>query len=344
MRSLCYTAPGYTMYDLPRPVMKYSDDVIVSIAYCGICGSDINVIRGFEDENIDGIKPGQKYQLGHEASAYVEELGPEAKAKGLKVGDKVALYYNQHCGKCYHCRNGQEQFCDNMQARCGFFSDYYALNEQQVYKLPPDTNMAAAALMEPLTVVLRGAEMLQMKPGVKVAVSGGGGIGLLFVQVLRNMGAAKITVLEPVESKRQMALKYGADFAIDPIKENVRDIARDITGGFGFDCVVECSGIPAAIQTAYDIGGRGSALELFACYPKNAEYKVSLDSFFTKEVRMLSVFQSPYMYPRAMEMFGRIDPAPFVQHIYDASEWKKAFEYRMTGEPQKVMIRFAGDR
>jgi (R,R)-butanediol dehydrogenase/meso-butanediol dehydrogenase/diacetyl reductase/L-iditol 2-dehydrogenase len=330
------------MYDIAKPTLKYQDDIIVRIAYCGICGSDINVIRGYEDENIDGIVPGEKFQLGHEASGYVEELGPEAKAKGLKIGDRVVLYYNHHCGKCYHCRNGQEQFCDNMQSRAGFFADYAVVNEQQAYKMPADTNMAAAALVEPISVVLRGIEMCGIKPGAKVAVSGGGGIGLLFIQLLRNLGGAEITVLEPVEGKRQMALKYGAEHAVDPLKENVREISKEITHGVGFDVVIESSGVAGAIQTAYDIGGRGSTLELFACYPKGAEYKLSLDSFFLKEVKMLSVFQSPYMYPRAIEMFKRINPEPFLQHIFDAKDWKQAFEYRMTGEPQKVMIRFAG--
>jgi (R,R)-butanediol dehydrogenase/meso-butanediol dehydrogenase/diacetyl reductase/L-iditol 2-dehydrogenase len=344
MRSICYTAPGFSLYDLPKPELRGSDDVLVSIAYCGICGSDINVIKGYEDENIADIVPGEKYLLGHEASAYVEELGPEAKAKGLKAGDKVVLYYNQHCGKCYHCRNGQEQFCDNMRNRSGFFSDYAVLNEQQVYRMPDDTNMAAAALVEPISVVLRGIEMCGFKPGSRAAVSGGGGIGLLFVQLLRYLGAGRLTVLEPVESKRKVALQYGAEYAIDPLKEDYKKITREITGGIGFDVVIECSGVPSAIQTSYDIGCRGGVLELFACYPKHAEYRLSLDSFFLKEVKMLSVFQSPYMYPRALEMFRKIDPAPFLQHIYNPEQWKEAFEYRMTGEPQKVMIRFAGDR
>jgi (R,R)-butanediol dehydrogenase/meso-butanediol dehydrogenase/diacetyl reductase/L-iditol 2-dehydrogenase len=331
------------MYDLPKPKLIYPDDVLVKVAYVGICGSDINVIRGYEDENIEGIVPGEKYQLGHEASGYVEEVGPEASAKGLKVGDKVVMYYNQHCGKCYHCRNGQEQFCDNMKTRAGSMADYISQNEQQVYKMPPDTNMAAAALIEPISVVLRGIELCNIRPGSKVAVSGGGGIGLLFVQLLRVLGGAKITVFEPVESKRKIALKYGAEYAVDPLKEDAVKEAKKITGGYGFDVVIESSGVPAAIQTAYDIGGRGSVLELFACYPKGAEYKLSLDSFFLKEVKMISVFQSPYMYPRAIEMFYKIDPEPFLQHIYKPEDWKEAFEYRMTGEPQKVMFKFAGD-
>jgi (R,R)-butanediol dehydrogenase/meso-butanediol dehydrogenase/diacetyl reductase/L-iditol 2-dehydrogenase len=342
MRAICYTAPGYGLYELPVPGLVYPDDVLVKVAYVGICGSDINLIKGYEDENIPGLVPGEKWQMGHEASGYIEKLGPKATAKGLRVGDKVVLYYNHHCGKCYHCRNGQEQFCDNMQVRGGSMADFIVQNEQQVFKMPADTNMAAAALIEPLSVVLRGIELCNFKPGSKVAVSGGGGIGLLFVQLLQALGGARLTVLEPVEGKRQVALKYGAEFVVDPLENDVKEVSMQITDGMGFDVVIECSGVPAAIQTAYDICGRGSVLELFACYPKGAKYVLSLDSFFTKEIKMLSVFQSPYMYPRAIEMFKKVDPEPFLQHIYVPEEWKEAFDYRLTGEPQKVLFRFAG--
>lgn len=341
MRAICYTAPGYGMYELPKPKMIHADDVIIRPAYIGICGSDINTIKGFEDKHNAQISPGKIYQLGHEASGYVEELGPKATAKGLKVGDKVVMYYNRHCGKCYYCRNGQEHFCSNMETRAGSMADYIAQNEQQVFKLPEDADMAKAALTEPISVVLRGVEMMRIKPGASVAISGGGGIGLLFLQLINLLGGCRVTVLEPVASKRDIALKYGAEYVLDPLSPDAVAQGMDITEGRGFDYVVETSGAVPAIQTCYDIGGRGSTLELFACYPNNEYYRLSLDSFFMKEVTMLSVFQSPYMYPRAIEMAKKLDLEPFIQHIYDPDQWQEAFEYRLTGEPLKVMFRFA---
>jgi len=340
MRALCYTAPGYGMYDLPKPEMIHPDDVIIRPAYIGICGSDINTIKGYEDEHNSQIKPGQIYQLGHEASGYVEELGHEAKAKGLKIGDKVVMYYNRHCGKCYYCRNGQEHFCSNMETRAGSMADYIAQNEQQVFKIPDDADMKKAALTEPISVVLRGVEMMRIKPGSSVAISGGGGIGLLFLQLINLLGGARVTVLEPVETKRAIARQYGAEYVLDPTDSGTIDAAKDITEGRGFDYVVETSGVPAAIQTSYEIGGRGSTLELFACYPNGEYYPLSLDSFFVKEVTMLSVFQSPYMYPRAIEMAKKLDLDPFIQNIYEPEQWKEAFDYRLTGEPLKVMFHF----
>ena len=337
MRAICYTCPGYGLDEVVKPVLSGPDDILVRIAYAGICGSDINIIRGHEDDFLK-IRPGDRYILGHEAAGYVEELGPET--KGLKAGDKVALYFNQYCGKCYHCRNGQQQFCEGVRSRAGFFADYASVNEQQVYKLPDDTDMRKAALIEPISVVQRGIDLMGLRAGMKVAVIGGGSIGLLFTQLLRLSGAVQLTVVEPVEAKRAMALQCGADYVIDPFHEDVVRCSNKITQSRGFDVVVESSGVRSTIQTAYDIMGRGGVLELFASYGTGAVYELNLPSFFIKEAKIVGVFQSPYMYPRALELFRRLNLDAFLDHIYQPEQWKEAFDIRMEGGPQKVMFEF----
>lgn len=339
MRAICYTCPGYGLYEVPRPKLTKPDDVMVRVAYAGICGSDLNIIRGFEDEFLNAV-PGEKMVLGHEASGYIAEIGPEATVKGLKVGDKVAIYYNEHCGKCYYCRNGQEQFCEHINLRMGSMADYIALGEQQVFKLEDDADMLEAAMIEPVSVVLRGIDLCHIKPGTKAAVSGGGGIGLLFVQLLRQCGCSRITVIEPVEEKRKTAMLLGADDTIDPFHENSVQKSMEITEGRGFDVVIETSGVLATIQSSYEILGRGGTLELFACYPKNSKFPLDLESFFSKEARIVGVFQSPYMYPRTMEMYKRIDLTPFTRNVYMPEQWKEAFEYRKSGVPQKIIFDF----
>ena len=339
MRTICYTCPGYGLKELEKPQMIFEDDVLVRIAYAGICGSDINIIHGHEDDFL-GINPGDTYVLGHEASGYVEALGKKANTKGLKVGDKVALYFNQYCGKCYYCRNAQEQFCENVLSRGGFFADYAVVNEQQVFLLPDNTDMRKAALVEPISVVQRGIDLLNLKPGIKVAIIGGGSVGLIFTELLHTAGAVRITVIEPVANKRTMALESGADYALDPNKEDMIAQCMQITERRGFDVVVETSGVRSAIQAGYDILGRGGTLELFASYGSGAVYPLDLPSFFAKEAKVIGVFQSPYMYPRAIELFNRLELDPFIEHIYQPEEWKEAFEFRMSGGPQKVLFEF----
>ncbi len=339
MRAICYTCPGYGLYDVEKPDFTKDDDILIKVAYAGICGSDLNIIKGFEDRFL-GIKPGTRTILGHEASGYIEKIGPAATTKGLKVGDKVALYYNEHCGKCYYCRNGQEQFCQNINLRMGSMADYIALGEQQVFKLDDDADMLEAAMIEPISVVLRGIDLCRVQPGNTAAVSGGGGIGLLFVQLLRYCGCSRITVIEPVEAKRSTAIAMGADYVIDPFNQDVQKEAMKITEDRGFDVVIESSGVVSTIQTAYDILGRGGTLELFACYPMDSKFPLELDSFFTKEAKIIGVFQSPYMLPRTLEVYKRLNLQPFTQDVYAPEEWKKAFDLRKSGVSQKVIFDF----
>jgi (R,R)-butanediol dehydrogenase/meso-butanediol dehydrogenase/diacetyl reductase/L-iditol 2-dehydrogenase len=162
------------MVEIPEVRITRPDDVKIRVAYAGICGSDIHIIKGDLDDFL-GVKPGERRVIGHEAAGYVAELGPEAHTKGLKIGDKVAFYYNYHCGTCYYCRSGKEGFCENIQLRDWVMSDYIVFSEQQVYKLPDDTDMRRAALIEPVSVTLHGIDLCNIRPGTSVLISGGGG-------------------------------------------------------------------------------------------------------------------------------------------------------------------------
>ena len=339
MKAICYTCPGFGLYDVPEPEIQKEDDVLVKIAYAGICGSDINIIHGQEDKFL-GVRPGEKFILGHEASGTIVKLGSKAREAGWEEGDKVAMYYNEHCGHCYYCRNGQQQFCLNMKLRAGYMTEYVSQNIQQLYKLPDNVDLLKAALIEPTSVVQRGIELCHIKAGSKVAVSGGGSIGLLFVELLRLAGAAGITVIEPVEEKRITAETMGADYTIDPLHKDVEKICMEITNGLGYDAVIETSGVTGTIDTCYKILSRGGTLELFAGYKKGSVYPIELDGFFNKEAKIVGVFQSPYMFERTAEFYKRLNLEPFIKHVYPPGKWKYAFEYRMGGEPQKVIFDF----
>lgn len=94
----------------------------------------------------------------------ITELGPAATCKGLKVGDRVVYYYNEHCGSCYYCRNGQEQFCENMTGTSAAFSDYIVVREQSVHKLADTCSLKKGALIEPISVCLHGIDLIGIKP------------------------------------------------------------------------------------------------------------------------------------------------------------------------------------
>ena len=343
MRAICYTCPGYGIYDVPEVRIQNEDDVKIRIAYAGICGSDIHIIEGDIDEFI-GVKPGDRRIIGHEAVGYVSELGPKANSKGLKVGDKVAFYYNYHCGSCHYCRSGKENYCQNIQLCDWVMSDYIVFREQQVFKLPDNADMIRACLIEPVSVTLHGIDLCDIRAGTSVLVSGGGGIGLLMTQLAKLSGAVRLTVSEPIADKRKNALMIGADFVVDPFNEKLAEKAMEITEGRGFDVVIEASGSPKAIPDCYEALGRGGVMEMFGTYPNDTvigDIPLSgTKALAFKEAKILGVFQSPYMFPRAIDVFEKLNLDMYVQNVFKPEDCVKAFESQMSGIPQKTLFDF----
>ena len=168
MRSIRYFGNGtLKMVEAPEPEIKRADEVKIRVAYCGVCGSDLHFKRAELDFLFegDGGTP-----IGHEATGVITELGPAATCKGLKVGDRVVYYYNEHCGSCYYCRNGQEQFCENMTGTSAAFSDYIVVREQSVHKLADTCSLKKGALIEPISVCLHGIDLIGIKPGQSVNI------------------------------------------------------------------------------------------------------------------------------------------------------------------------------
>jgi (R,R)-butanediol dehydrogenase/meso-butanediol dehydrogenase/diacetyl reductase/L-iditol 2-dehydrogenase len=157
-------------------------------------------------------------------------------------------------------------------------------------------------------------------------------------------GAINLTVSEPVEQKRKNALALGADYAIDPFNDDFDKKVKDITNGRGFDVVIESSGAPSGIKSGWDALARGGAFELFATYSEGVNLKdiplSGLTALSFKEARVLGIFQSPYMFPRAIDIYKKLNLDLFIEHIFKPEDCKQAFETQMTGVPQKVLFDF----
>lgn len=341
MRSVVYKNSKMQLIQREEPQVIRPDDVKIKIAYCGICGSDLHIVR----KELDFMFAELPYlTMGHEASGVIVELGPEATNKGLKVGDKVVYYYNEHCGKCYYCVNGMQQFCENMQTNGSAMSDYIVVNEQAVYKLPADTDLARAALVEPISVCLHGIDMIGIQPGKSVFISGGGTMGMILAQLAKLSGGVNLTISEPIEAKRKVALECGVEYVIDPINQDVYKEAMKITKERGYDVVIECSGSAAACPSAYAVTGKGGTLEFFAAlYPVDYSFPLNLQQAFYKEVKIISgVYQSPYTFSRSVALLPKMNFEPFFkENIFKPEEMEAAFAAQLNGKTVKSLIRFS---
>lgn len=343
MRQIQYKLPNVILTEIPERQLRKDTDVKVRIAYAAVCGSDIHDVSGDFDNTFMREKFLAGHNIGHEASGYVVELGKNATSKGLKVEDKVALYYNCYCGKCHFCNIGKQHLCENIDVTLGFMSDYVVVDEQQVYKLPEDMDMKKAALTEPVSICLHGVDMCRIKPGDTVAVSGGGGIGNLTMQLARLSGGTRVTLFEPIAWKREAALKAGADYVLDPLAPDFHEKAMKITDGYGFDVIFECSGAKSTIASCYDLMSRGGVLELMALFkPEITLEAIGQFSAMQKEATIIAgVFQSPYTMQRAVSLLDRLETESLTSFVFEPDDYQKAFQAQKEGRSLKSMFHFS---
>ncbi|KZL89361.1 zinc-dependent alcohol dehydrogenase [Clostridium magnum] len=317
--------------DMPEQQMG-DEDVKIKVAYCSICGSDPHLVEG-----IFGLEP--PFGLGHEISGTIVEIGKKATKKGLKVGDKVAGNFLRFCGTCYYCRNGQEQFCEYADNKPGF-SEYVVWHESQVFKIPDDVSLEEACLLEPVSIAVRIVDKTNMKIGQRVAISGGGPIGLLALQAMKMFGATSLTLIEPIKERQELAKEFGADYIIDPVEQDVCEESNKITDGLGFDLVIEASGSPKAAPAASEIAAKGGTVLYIAMFPKHYDMPLNLyDKLYSKELTISSINVAPYAFPRAAEIMPRMNLKPFIQKVFTIDQAEEAFAAQVSGKYTKILIK-----
>lgn len=310
------------------------EDVRIRVAYAAICGSDPHLAEGFFGTDVP-------IGLGHEVSGIVEALGREATRTGLRVGDRVAGNFLRFCGTCTPCRTGKQQFCEHIQEynRPGM-AETVTWHESQVYPLPPDVSLLEGCLLEPTSVAIRIADKTNIRVGDRVAICGGGPIGQLVLQVMKMNGATSLTLIEPIAERREMAMRHGADAVINPVTEDQQKRADEISGGQGFDVVIDASGSPRAVGGLLDIAAKGATVVYGAMYPHDFQMPLNLSEYlYLKELTLTGVFISPYAFPRALQILPRLNLAELTQSEFDLEDATEAFEVHVSGRYPKVIIR-----
>lgn len=296
-----------------------TDDVLIKVHACGICGTDIHIFDG--DEGAAATPKGTI--LGHEFAGEIVRTGDAV--EGVKIGDRVCVDPNKLCGKCSFCRNGKGHFCTKMigigTTVNGGFSEYCTVPVSQVYKFPDNVSYAEAAMTEPVACCLHGIDMCSIKCGDTVAVIGAGMIGLIMLQLVRLEGAKRIIVFEPIEEKRRMAEKLGADLTVDPLKEQVNKILGE-SGVDQIDVVIECVGRTDTIDMGINIAGKGATLMMFGLTKPDDILGIKPFEIFKKELTIKSSYINPYTQKRALDLIasGRIDVSSMIYKTIPLNE------------------------
>ena len=273
------------------------NELMIKVAYCGVCGTDRHIYDGKAPSSTPVI-------LGHEYSGIIIEKG-DSNSK-FNIGDKVAIDPNIYCGHCDYCRRGMVSFCENLRAlgvsMNGGFAEYSIVPASQAYLLPHDFDLSIAAFSEPLSCCLRGIEHADIKPGNTVIIIGGGSIGLLMVQLVRNSGASKIILIEPDSYKQKLGIELGADCSLSPNDEKIFEKIKELTSS-QVDVVIECVGSKNSVDNAIKMAGKGGKVVFFGLAPKGQEdVTLNLQYLFQNELRIFNSFLNPFTLKPAVDL------------------------------------------
>lgn len=280
MRALVFKGTGHMAVE-SRPYPEPRDDeVLVRVSAAGICGSELTSFTGHSTRRA----PGRIF--GHELAGVIVTCGSNADPELL--GQRVAVNPLHPCGHCPQCRGGRSNVCPErvllgMQVDGGL-AELVAVPQAGVTPLG-SLDDVAGAMAEPLANAVHVAALLPSTLGRRVAVLGAGAIGLSVVAVLRVAGAANITIIDPVASRRDAGLDSGADSALAPDDPSLRDAL--------FDHVIDAAGTTSSRNSAIERCDAGGCVVLLGLHAATSE--LSVNAAVAKELRL----QCSYAYTQA---------------------------------------------
>lgn len=327
--------------------------VKLRIRATGLCHSDVSAMSGVLPQPAPFIP-------GHEGAGEVVDVGDGV--TGLSAGDRVLVCWLPACGDCPSCRRGQTQLClagfmnagtPNFKrpggdvfgfAGTGTFAEEVVVGAGCAVPIPDDVPFEVAALIGCGVTTGLGAAIntAKVEAGSSVAVIGCGGVGISTIQGARVQGAAQIIAVDPVASRREAALRFGATEAVAP--DELADAKQRITGGEGFDYVFEVVGKSATARTAYENTRRGGTLCVVGAGAMDDTFQINMFELFFDEKRILpSMFGGGDVlrsYERAIALWraGRIDLESMITHRVRLDGVNDALDQMRTGESLRTCI------
>ena len=316
-----------------------AEELLIQVAACGICGSDVHGYDGSTGRRIPPIV------MGHEAAGTVVGVGQNV--IGYAVGDRVTFDSTVFCGECTFCLDGDVNLCDNRQVigvscaefrREGAFAEYLVVPARIAFPLPDGLNFAEAAMLEAVSVALHGVAVSAMQGGERVLVIGAGMIGLLLVQAAKAGGAAEVLVSDVDPTRLKLAKEMGADAVLLASGAELTGTILERTAGRGVDVVLEAVGLDATIATGIDCVRKGGTVTLVGNV--TPEVKLPLQKVVSRQIRLQGSCASAGEYPLAMRLMeeGKIKVARLITAVApltDGPEWFRRLHAR---EPNLMKV------
>jgi len=317
--------------------------VLLRVRRVGICGSDSHY---FEHGYCAAFVPTRPFILGHELTAEVAAVAEDVKAPA--VGARITVNPARACGFCDYCKAGRGNLCrqtimlgsaSTTPPTDGAFADFVMVRADQCHVLPPQMDEGLGAMMEPFAVALHAVKRAGSIAGRRVLVTGGGPIGLLVLLTARAFGAAPVVLSDIVAGRRQMALKLGADAALDPAAKNLPDQVRELAGD-GFDVIFEASGAPPALRQAFSLVRPGGTIVQIGTLG-TADVPLPANQIMARETQLIGSFRYGNVFGEAIRLVaaGRVNLEPLISQVFPLAELPQAMQRASAkDEVMKVQI------
>ena len=326
MRAAVIEEPGkVSVTTVPDPAPG-PGDVVVEVDACGICGTDLHILEG--DFGARPIVP------GHEFAGRVVAAGAEV--TGLQPGTAVAVDPSLFCGNCHYCAINRGNLCERWGAigvtRDGACAEYAVAPAANCYVLPEGVTPSDGALIEPLSCAVRGFDVLPRRLGEHYLIYGAGTMGLLMLQLARRAGAATVSVVDLNTDRLAVAKELGAHAVA---------ASADELGRSGWEVVIDCTGVIAAIEDGLTRVRRGGTFQQFGVAPSEASAQFSPFRVYNDEITIVGSMAVLASYGRAVELMGlgAIDATMMTTHSFPLDEYQQAIETFRAGTGRKLQIR-----
>jgi len=342
MKALTLVGSSQFQFGEAQEPEPQDDEVLIRVAACGICGSDVHGMDGSTGRRIPPVI------MGHEAAGTVVKSGPAAGA--WHPGERVTFDSTLYCGACEYCADGMVNLCKNRRilgVSCGeyrqhgAFAEYVSVPGRVICRLPERVSFEQAVFVEPTAVALHAVRRAQAGPGQTGLVVGAGIIGLLTLQALKAAGCEKVYATDLSESRLALAKELGADEVFPAKAGGLKEAMLARTGGEGVDVVMECVGLGVTVQTAVDCVRKGGSVGLVGNLAQRIEFP--LQSVVTREISLFGSCASAGEYPAALEEIaaGRIRVEPLMSAVRPLAEGADWFHklHAAEGDLIKVILR-----
>ena len=333
----------FELADMPQP-QPGPNEVLIRVAACGICGSDVHGFDGTSGRRIPPIV------MGHEAAGLIAGVG--VGVTQFKTGDRVTFDSTVYCGECVFCRRGEVNLCDRREVigvscgdycRHGAFAEYIAVPERILYHLPDAMSFPEAAMLEAVSVALHAVRVTGEIEGQTALVIGAGMIGLLTVQAARAAGAVRVFIADIDETRLNLARRLGVDEAFNLSGEELTRKILQETGGFGADIVLEAVGRNETITTAIGCVRKGGTVTLIGNITPRVE--IHLQKVVSRQIRLQGSAASAGEYPEAIKLVasGKIKVKPLITAVAPLEEGPQWFKRLYAHEPNLMKVVLTAD-